>query len=279
MSAAFETTFHLKPLNENAYNLIINFKEQSGASNKRKFTFKQQSSVEEGVILDVFTKNGKCQNSLLAQLFNQREVKEAKNSSIQAKKMNSSFSSTVAVFDLKTASQGYLPCLEQPIAQSESVVCEFFKQETFKGTNSKKAKEIYTIFKNQLPLDFIICEGSLKSDLLQHGGFSDREIEYLNSSSGSTSFCQLAEFFMNAFKLGQSSISSAVYEFNAQNYIKPIQTASFKPQRESQVFYSSLYQELYSPSGQFASTLKPIFSVSGNYFADTQITLLTVEKK
>jgi hypothetical protein len=122
-----------------------------------------------------------------------------------------------------------------------------------------------------------LCEGSLKGDLLKLGGFSDREVEFLNSKQGASHFCQCAEFFMNGFKLGYS-VCNDTTEFSGSKYIKPIsgRFSAFKPQSISTVFYPAQYKEMYSPQGGYAQSLQPIYSVEGDYEESMQITTLHV---
>jgi len=255
--------FNITPLHENAYELNVHFSNNS----VKTFTFSQHASVKEGNLSDVFTKNGLCSTPLQ---FQKRDLQEAKNvvSHLQSK------DPIIAVFDLKEPHTHYIPCssCENTIAKSEELVCNFFQGKRVNSLVSNHAEKIRT----QLSLDYILCEGSLKEDLLKNGGFSDQEIEHLNSNS--MQFCQLAEFFMNGFKLGQSCKNHDT-EFLAEKYIKPISNTIFESYKKSTVFYPSLYKNMYSVEGNFAKTLSSVFSVSGEFSEKTQITTLIVEKK
>ncbi|MBS0606965.1 MAG: hypothetical protein JSR57_08445 [Verrucomicrobia bacterium] len=77
---------------------------------------------------------------------------------------------------------------------------------------------------------------------------------------------------MNGFKFGH-----AVTGISADHYIKPITNKVFHPFEKSTVWYPALYKEIYSPEGEFANTLKPIFSIFGLFDAKTKITQMSVE--
>lgn len=275
------STFNIKPLNESAYELTIRSSDEATNQYDTTFIFVQSPSVQPGTIVDVFTKNGKCSSAPIETIFSNRDVQEIKKA---AKKTGAPTPSgaVVAVLDLQDPCAGYLPsdkCVET-IANCEQVVCDFFKND--KGTAlSGSAKKVRSLLKTTLPLDFVICEGSLKKHLLQYGGFSAKEIEYFHTRSGALSFCQCAEFFMNGFKLGQRAYNAGhTTEFLADEYIEPISAnAVFQPFSKSTVFYPALYKEVYSPAGPFAQTLKTIFAVSGDFDSSTKITTLNMERK
>ncbi len=159
------------------------------------------------------------------------------------------------------------------VAKCEEVVCDFFKQEITNSAISSRSKKIHTLIQKNYPLDFVLCEGSLKMDILKYGGFLDKEIEYFQKTKiGAKSFCQCAEFFMNAFKLGQE-VRAHEGTFLGEKYFIPISKkyAVLKPQKKSTVFYPSSYKELYSLEGDFAKVMSSIFSVSGQFDKDSQV--------
>lgn len=237
------------PLHESAYQLNLNFKTEEN-SFLRTFTFIETTPIN-GKVQDIFTKNGVCQSFSPSAPFTKREIKEAKASA----PLVDSSCQTVAAFDFNDAEKRYL-----------------------NGPNIQSTEQsILTLFqdakvKSLIPAQFILCEGSLKADILK--GLSDREVEYLNSKSGAVSFCECAEYFMNGMKLG-----GAPKEFEIQKYFKEIGKASFKPVKTSTVFYPDQYKEIYAPTSPFASALIPVFSVTGNYSATSKITTLHVERK
>lgn len=270
-----KTAFSITPLHEKAYDLNIKFLDKdSHALSDKTFTFIEEFSLNEGTIWDVFTKNGVCKASLP---FTKSDVKELN----QAAKMLPNALSTplVCVLDLKDPSTGYLP--NSTIVACEEAVCSFFQNDTASKGSSAQSKKVHSLFKSSIPVDFVICEGHLKMDLLEQGGFTDKEIEYFQStSSGKTSFCKTAEYFMNGFKLGDTG-HVAGKSFPAHAYVKSISPKfnTFQPYKTSTVFYPALYKDMYSPNGEFAATLEPKFTSSGSFDAATEITTLTVEKK
>jgi hypothetical protein len=283
MSVISKSSFSLIPLNESAYELNVQFLNENGSSiSEKKFTFLQQHPVEKGKVLDVFTKNGSCGPAFLKHLFQKSDEQFAKKVSAKLNACTVSGPLT-GVLDIKEPHTGYIPCsaCEQNVAESEEVVCNFFSKKEIDSSLSSHAKKIHSIFHSSLPVDFVICEGTLKTDLLKNGGFTDKEIEYFqNTSSGAISLCQCAEFFMNGLKLGQEAQNTSGY-FQAEKFIKPIsgKFACFLPYQSSTVFYPALYKDIYSPEGEFTQVLHPVFSVTSTFDEDTKITTLNVEKK
>ena len=65
-----------------------------------------------------------------------------------------------------------------------------------------------------------------------------------------------------------------------KTYLKPISDdKSFEPCQASTVFYPEDYKETYAPEGDFAKTLAPFFSVTGNFDPQTKITTLNMWRK
>lgn len=260
-----KSTFSLTPLNESAYALNIAFSDKDGSLLSTKaFTFIQDPSAKEGEIFDIYSQNGACNRPLFT-------TKDFKGLQLAASKLQLEKPKhpTVLVLDLKDSNKKYLEGFE--IAQHEAVVCDFFQNGKIDPYLSKQAKKIVPLFQGTCPLDFVLCEGSLKKDLIHQ--FSDTQAEYfLSSSEGPISFCQCAEYFMNGFKFGQE-----VTGIPADHYIVPISNKVFHPFQKSTVWYPALYKEIYSPEGEFAKTLKPVFSVSGAFDVKTQITQMSVE--
>jgi hypothetical protein len=280
MCSMHSSSFFISPLNDSAYELKIQFEDMQGGKTNHSFVF-IQTPIKEGKIFDVFTKNGKCSPDILANLFETDDLKELSYSMKQLGSVNND--PLVAVFDLKDPNQGYLSCYNfdaSSIEKCEDVVCEFFKGKY--PEIPKEASEIYHFAKNELPLDFLIQEGTLKKNILQKGGFTEQQVEYLNANhgKGAIAFCQLAEFFMNAFKTGQETKNGGDL-FQAQSFIKPISSRFdvFYPCSTSIVYYPSLYKKIYSPEGAFAQTLSHAFDITGKFYKKTHITSLQMEKK
>lgn len=163
------------------------------------------------------------------------------------------------------------------IPQSEQRVCELFSSETLYSNSPSLCQKVHKIFQKNRPLDFVLCEGTLKMDLLKMGGFSAVEIKFLEKST--KSFCQCAEFFMNAFKLGQTARSETGELFKGESYFRPVGHRVFEPCAKSVVYYPPLYKDLYSLEGKYAQVIKPLFDVSGHFDPVTQITTMTVGGK
>lgn len=242
-------SFSTQPLNERAYELKLHFKSQD-SSFVRTFTF-LETSPTKGRVQDIFTKNGVCQSFNPASPFSKREIKEAK----AALPLVDLSLQTVAVFDLNDSEKRYLN--GDVIQSAEQSVISLF-------TNAK--------IKALIPAQFILCEGSLKADILK--SLSEREVEYLNSREAAQSFCECAEYFMNGMKLGGSP-----KELDIQKYFKALGKESFNPVKTSTTFYPEQYKEIYAPTSQFANTLIPVFSLTGNYSMTSKITTLHVERK
>ena len=265
MQGITQSSFLLAPKNSDAYELQLSFLDQQGGPiSQKSFIFSQQCPPQEGEIVDVYSQNGSCSEPLLKQLFNKSDVAGVNKATRKLKALGP----VVLVLDLKDENKGYLD--EGAIAKSEAVVCDFFQQKAADGA-PKHAKKIHKLF--QKTLDFVICEGSLKTDLLKQ--FAEPEVEYFqNTQQGAIHFCQCAEFFMNGFKLGQE-----VRGIASEKYITPISGHSFEPHQKSTVLYPALYKDIYSVHGKFAQVLKPVFSVNGRFDEESQITEMSVEMK
>lgn len=260
MNAISQCSFSLKSLHEQAYQLKVQF---PNGSNKI-FTFIQQSSLEKGEIVDIYSQNGACSASILNGLFQKKDVQGIQKA---VAKLQEPLGPSVMALDLHDPNTGYVDC-QETIPVCEEAVCSFLKESTADGTTSKSAKKVHALF--QKTLDFVICEGSLKMDLLK--GFSPQQVDYFLSAPAS--FCQCAELFMNSFKFGQE-----VDGILAEKYIKSVSSkfSVFKPYEKSTVFYPAMYKEIYSVDGSFAKGLKPVFSVSGGFDAVSKITTISLE--
>lgn len=258
MNAVSHCSFSLKSLHEQAYQLKVQFPDESD----KIFTFIQQFPLEKGEIVDIYSQNGSCNSSILNGLFQKRDIQGIQKA---VAKLQKTLGPTVMVLDLHDPNTGYVDC-EETIPLCEETVCSFLKEN--KATTSKSAKKIHALF--QETLDFVICEGSLKMDLLK--GFSPQQVDYFLGDS--TSFCQCAEFFMNSFKFGQE-----VDGILAEKYIKSVSSkfSVFKPYEKSTVFYPSNYKPIYGIDKPFAKTLKPVFSVTGDCDEVSNITTISLE--
>ena len=212
-------------------------------SHKEIYFFPMTKPVE-GVTLDLYTQNG------------QDIAQEDLNLGLNA---GYSSDQTLAVVDIKGSDNTYL-------GDKESV---------------KKAERVaIALLQKQCPqLYFILLEGSLKIDILASGLFSKEEIEFLEQTpKGKVILCQFAEFFMNAFKSGQSvSCNGHILSFGS--YIYPLKEGStFQPRTTSIVVYPPLYKTIYAIDGPVARSFAPTFHVSGSFNPKTEVTIWEVTR-
>lgn len=263
------TSFSFASLNKDAYEFQIQFSDAAEKPvSKKTFVFTQtQSPSEDTETLDVYSQNGVCRTQVLKHLFSEEDVLGVQNVAKKAFKANGP---VVYVLDLKGINKGYL---DPTIPKCETAVCDFFKSEEADACWTDAAQEVHEVFQKSLPIDFVLCEGSLKTKLVSE--FSDEEAGFLLSKKGVTSFCQVAEPFMNGFKLGQE-----VKGIQAQDYLTSVskKMSVFHPTQKSTVLYPDAYKEIYSLNGDYAKSLSTVFSVSGNFDEESGITSMTVER-
>ena len=169
------------------------FSLQKPRSEEGKVSHDDHKQVLGEELLDVYSQNGVCTADIL-KIFSKKDEQDVR----KAVGMLKSKAPTILVLDLRDPETGYKENSKGTIAKCEQGVCDFFKAKSYDEA-PKHAKKVHSAFTP----DFVLCEGSLKMDLLKCGGFSASEVEYFNTPSGSKSFCQCTEFFMNAFKFGQ----------------------------------------------------------------------------
>lgn len=256
--AISNSSFSLTPMNSEAYQLDVQFLDANQqVLSKKSSIFTQQSTPESGVILDVYSQNGVCSNGLFANpeqaLFQSKDEHGIKRA-VKLLPSTEHAGPTVIVLDLKDPNKSYLD--RDAIAARESAVCDFLSAEATADDVLPRAMKIHKIFKEALPLDFVLCEGSLKHALLAN--LSEDEAGYLLQRDP-LAFCKYTEYFMNAFKLGQST-----KDLTPVSFFKPVsKVGAFKPQATSTVWYPKQYKDIYSVNGTFFQTMKPVFSVSG----------------
>ncbi|MBS0626346.1 MAG: hypothetical protein JSS32_09880 [Verrucomicrobia bacterium] len=263
------SSFSFASLNQDAYKFQVQFSDAAGKPvSEKSFVFTQtQSPSEDTETLDVYSQNGVCRSNVLKHLFSQEDVLGVQN---VAKKAIQANGPVVYVLDLKGINKGYL---DPTIPKCEEAVCDFFKSEEADDAWTGAAQDVHKVFQKNLPVDFVLCEGSLKTKLVSE--FSDEEAGFLLSKKGVTAFCQVAEPFMNGFKLGQE-----VKGIAAKDYMAPVskKVEVFHPTQKSTVLYPDAYKEIYSLNGAYAKSLSGVFSVSGDFDEETGITSMTVER-
>jgi hypothetical protein len=284
-----KSLFILEPVKTGGYELCIKFLDKAESLvSAKKFTFSLEQPIQgakeeskashnkeasENELLDVYSQNGVCGPSILTSLFSKGDEQGVKKAA-QMLKASALKGPTVFVLDLKDPETGYKDNATGTITKCESAVCEFFKSKIPCAQAGKHAKKIH----KSAP-DFVLCEGHLKMDLLKCGGFSGSEIDYFHTPSGAKSFCQCTEFFMNAFKMGETAVGEKG-ALLADKYIVPISGKfnSFKPCTKSTVLYPALYKDIYSIQGEFAKVLSTVYSVSGKYDVSSKITTMSVTR-
>jgi hypothetical protein len=260
---------HILPLHERGYQLKICFRSETATISEKIFTFSEEKKPTDTIIWDVFTKNGTTKDKgVVSHLFRKQETDEIASLAGLLMPLDP-IGPMVLVLDLQHPQTYYGQTELQAITEAEKKVQDAFQT---------KEKRISALFQQKLPLglpiDFLILEGRLKADLLTH--FDDKEGDFLQKNPiGRVHFCQFAEVFMNGFKFGhQAKIGTTL--FSMDPYVKPVskQFASLQPASISTVLYPPLYQEIYSPTGAFATTMKSAFSITGAKDLKTNITML-----
>lgn len=271
-----QSLFNLTPVKDGLYELSIAFFDGDKQVSSKKFTFiqkkmeegKYEKHLKDDPLLDVYSQNGMCSPKILSTLFSKKDEQGLK----KAEKMRESLGfkgRTILVLDIRDPDKGYAD--KETIVKCERAVCEFFKDKIPLSDASKHAKKIH-----KHPMDFVLCEGRLKADLLKH--FTPLETRYFETASGRQSLCQCAEFFMNALKGGDIIEGGTLL---ADKYIESIsgRYSFFEPCTTSTVLYPSLYEKMYSLDGAFAKTLSAVFSVSGTFDPSSKITIMNVARK
>lgn len=231
-----DTTFRLEPsqMNPGDYALKINL---LGSEKSIEFFQDPKTRPVPGKTVDLHSQNGDV---------TQKDKETLEKATMLAEKLNHTSDQTLLVLDLKGSGGKYLDN-EELITRNEATVLQQFKAD-------------YPV------LNFIILEGSLKIDILRSGIFTSEEIKYLQEDSkGKVDLCQIAEFFMMAFKFGQSATCNKT-NFVFQKYIHPIgNDKPFQPRMENVIFFPSLYKDACALEGKLASCYRSVFNVAGKF--------------
>ncbi|MBS3905284.1 MAG: hypothetical protein KGZ39_08165 [Simkania sp.] len=280
MQSIHSILFSITKLNEKAYQLDTVFLDATASSvSKKTAVFIQQKPLGPDQTLDVYSQNGKCcdppsnlfKNKHLQLLTSQDEI--GIKSAAQKMQTVESLGLSVLVLDMKDENASYLD--RESIIEAEETICDFYKQPSVDPGYLTRAKKVHALFQTTLPLDFVLCEGALKCNILKN--FSEPEAEFLlHTKKGAIAFCQYAEFYMNSFKFGQETRDSF-----AEDYFRPVSSRfdAFQPQSKNTTWYPAAYKEIYSPRGEFFQVLKPIFSISGELDEARAITSISMEMK
>ena len=183
-SAIFSSTFAIGAVKEDIYELSIQFFDNINKSgdpvSTKTFTFCPLKSKKESKIaleenperiqkelLDVHTQNGYCRSKQLVKKMVGKSDRENLEHAQKLKKEWGLKARTLMVLDLQDERQGYRESTRSTIAKCEKFVCDFLKSKKSKKSDSAGAKALLS-----LALDYVLCEGSLKVDILQAGDFS-----------------------------------------------------------------------------------------------------------
>lgn len=105
----YSSSFLLKSLNENAYSLNVQFKDDvDGVVSQKDFLFSQIESPKEGEFLDLYSQNGVCNPAILNHLFEKRDEKDIQ----KIVKLSLPKGPMVLVLDLQDPHTQYSPCVE-----------------------------------------------------------------------------------------------------------------------------------------------------------------------
>lgn len=260
-------SFKLDRQHDQAYRYTTSFHDQNGAIVSKKiveFTQPGFLTETEGRIVDVYSQNGVSANpphqiltdDETSHLFSGKDIKALNRA---AKKIDPKRPTdrTVFVLDLQDCERTYLNPSE--IQESESVVCNFMSKKEQAENLGKRAKRAHDIFHNELPIDYVLREGTLKTRLV--GILSEEQRNYfLNTGTkGRAAFCEFTEPFINAMKLGHET-----REINSTpELITPISSPeTFQPHAwsASTVLYPETYAELYAPNAPIPTALREVFS-------------------
>jgi|GEM_PF-2283514 len=274
-----QCSFSLISHNKAAYQLEIDFIDKAGSSlSKKQVNFAQDRAPVKERLWDVASINSKCGSHL----FEKSDFAPI-NAALAYYTSSASLDTDpiIVTLDLKDTHDLYVctDCLEGAISTEEDAVCEFFRNPKLELPNKSTRKKIHSLFHTVHPVDFVLREGSLKKGVLKKGLFSDAEADFFQNRGGKA-FCQLAEFFMNAMKLGYVARSSSG-DFPLDEYVSCVSRApiDFGPFATSTVLYPPVYGEMYSPTGAFFRTLRTVHCVDGAVDPKSGITTVNVAAK
>lgn len=263
-------SFSMQQHHSDAHELQINFLNKKGLKlSSKEFIFERSHfPSEQGAIHDVASQNGICRSEIVKNLFKEKDKADTKeilslSNGMTAKK--------IIALDIKNKQGGYLNnqiSAITKIAASENAILEFFKSKVSDDTALEN--QMHKLF-SSAGLNYIFNEGSLKTELLTKGNFTEKQVEYLNAKKGGMPFCQVAEFFMNGCKLGYE-----IKNFKIQDFVATVDDVPFKPHTESTVFYPSSYAKLYSPESPYFEALGNCYQVSGYKEKKTNVSVVTV---
>jgi hypothetical protein len=251
--------FRTVPLSGEAYEFTTEFSDsENNPHSNITVVLNRSRNSREGKIVDVYSQNGKCDitdpRELLgdgpSHLFHKHDIKALNRAATKLKTETTPSDRSVLVLDLKDSEGSYLK--PDQIQNAEKVVCDFMSNKDLGGGIGKHAKRAHEIFHKILPIDHVLLEGTLKTQLLKFASESQAEYFLGNSSH----FCEFTEPFINALKLGHEIPGIQ----DPSSFFSPIKDKNpFKPGVESVVHYPESYADLYSPDSPIPRALRGSF--------------------
>ncbi|MDP3561945.1 MAG: hypothetical protein Q8R83_07195 [Legionellaceae bacterium] len=199
------------------YKIYINFysdEAKQSLVSRRKLTITKEHGLHAKTgspVYDIYSYNGNSTSKISKLLndknFSKETVEECKatieafNKRTQQADMDSQ---VLFVLDIKNFpkhphDRSYSD--KRSIDESENKILEFLKSDHDKGSQQAKAFRSLLL---STPLQFVILEGGLKAAFIEDNFLSDAEKLFLQTKGvGNLSFCQIIEFFLNAFKRGE----------------------------------------------------------------------------
>ncbi len=274
--------FRTVPLSGEAYEFITEFFDTENRSHSEiTVVFNRSRDFREGTIVDIYSQNGKCDETdpleLLgngpSHLFSQHDIRGLNRVASLLTTLDPN-DRTVLVLDLKDSNGSYINPAQ--IVNAEKVVCEYIGNPDPARDLGKRAKRAHEIFHSTVRVDHVLKEGSLKNTLLQF--LSEDQAQYFlcRGAEGHSAFCELTEPFINALKLGHSipRVQDSTSFFSPMKREKP-----FHPGTVSIVHYPEQYNDLYSPHSPIPRALRnsfPNFNMAVNEL--TRTTSMTIDE-
>lgn len=142
--------------------------------------------------------------------------------------------------------------LKEVIAAAEEKFLTFLQNETDEQKFTHKEALSFKEFLKKAKPQYLIAEGSIKADLIDLNFLSPAEKSFLQTRDGSSIFCQLIEFMMNAFKRGEEIViqtnpgNSETVILSRERYFKKIDpnAPDYCPTDKSITFYPRPYKEI-----------------------------------
>lgn len=187
------------------------------------------------------------------------------------------------VVDVKDKIQTYND--KQEVAAGEQILLNIFRAPP---PNVEGVRKEFIQKLQGLDTTYLICEGSLKADLIKHVFNDDDKKEYFHrTKSGGDHLCQIAELINNAIKVGLEVEGGDGFVFGASSYFRCLGTQN--PQRLATIemreihhipmttFYSPYYHESYGPGGIYYPALRDNFGAKHYYDEKTRITRIDLQ--